>query len=104
MPADFPSDVPVYTGARLTAAAKFPSSGLTTWGMEWETRDTIDKVHTFYASKLSQGDWTIQFSGPTGPSAFSASFTRKSNAKVIGLLGADGSSGVTKISLSIVNP
>lgn len=102
MPPDFPSDVPVYPGARLTAGAKFASSGQTTWGMEWETLDTIERVHTFYAGKLSQGDWTIQFSGATGTS-FSAVFTRKSNSKSAGILGADGSSGVTKISLSLVN-
>ena len=102
MPADFPVDVPIYPGARLTAGAKFPTNGKVDWGMEWETRDGIDKVHTFYADKLSQGDWTIQFSGATGAS-FSAVFNRKSNDKSAGIVGADASSGVTKISLSLVN-
>ena len=101
MPADFPTDVPVYSGARLTAAAKF-SSGQTTWGMEWETTDTVERVHTFYADKLSQGDWIIQFSGATATS-FQAVFSRKSNSKSTGFLGADGSSGVTRISLSLVS-
>lgn len=102
MPADFPSDVPIYPGARLTAGAKFPTNGKVDWGMEWETLDGIDKVHTFYADRLSQGDWTIQFSGATGAS-FSAVFTRKSNDKSAGIVGGDASSGVTKISLSLVN-
>lgn len=102
MPADFPADVPIYPGARLTAGAKFPTNGKVDWGMEWETLDSVDKVHTFYADKLSQGDWTIQFSGATGTS-FSAVFTRKSNDRSTGIVGADGSSGVTKISLSLVN-
>jgi hypothetical protein len=99
-PAAFPPDVPVYTGARLTAGAAFTANGVTTWGMEWETLDTVDKVQAFYKSKLSQGDWTVQFSGSAN-GQFSATFSRKSNSKFAGILGADGSSGVTKISMSL---
>ncbi|MHB8588166.1 MAG: hypothetical protein ACYDA0_04835 [Candidatus Dormibacteraceae bacterium] len=102
MPAGFPPDVPIYTGARLTAGAAFAANGVTTWGMEWETLDTVDKVQAFYATKLSQGDWTIQFSGNANGS-FSAVFSRKSNPKFAGIVGADGSSGVTKISLSLAS-
>jgi hypothetical protein len=102
MPDGFPTDVPIYPGARLTAAAKFTSSGQTTWGMNWETLDSVDKVQAFYSTKLSQGDWSIQFKGSSNAS-FTATFSRKSNPKSSGILGADGSSGVTKISLSLVN-
>jgi hypothetical protein len=102
MPAGFPPDVPIYTGARLTAGAAFAANGQTTWGMEWETLDTVDKVQAFYASKLSQGDWTIQISGVAN-GVFSGTFSRKSNSKFAGILGADGSSGVTKISLSLAS-
>jgi hypothetical protein len=102
-PAGFPADVPVYTGARLTAGAAFSANGVTTWGMEWETLDSVDKVKAFYTSKLGQGDWTIQFSGAAN-GTFSATFSRKSNSKFAGILGADGSSGVTKISMSLAGP
>ena len=102
MPAGFPPDVPIYTGARLTAGVAFAANGQTTWGMEWETLDTAAKVQAFYAGKLSQGDWTVQISGVTN-GTFSAAFSRKSNSKFGGILGADGSSGVTKISLSFVS-
>ncbi len=98
----FPPDVPIYTGARLTAGAAFAANGQTTWGMEWETLDTVDKVQAFYAAKLSEGDWTVQTSGLTN-GRFSAAFSRKSNSKFGGILGADGSSGVTKISMSLVS-
>jgi hypothetical protein len=100
MPAGFPADVPIYPGARLTAGAAFSANGKTAWGMEWETLDSVAKVQAFYASKLSQGDWNVQFSG-TANGSFSAVFNRKSNNAVTGILGADGSSGVTKISLSL---
>src|ERR1700693_1404764 len=55
MPNGFPADVPIYPGARLTAGAAYTANGQTTWGMEWETLDTVDKVQAFYSSKLSQG-------------------------------------------------
>jgi hypothetical protein len=100
MPVGFPSDVPIYPGARLTAGAQFSANGKTAWGMEWETLDSVTKVQAFYASKLSEGDWNVQFSG-TANGSFSAVFNRKSNKSVTGILGADGSSGVTKISLSL---
>lgn len=103
MPAGFPPDVPIYPGARLTAASSFAASGQpTAWGMDWETLDSIDKVQAFYSSKLSQGDWSIEFSGSSG-AKFAATFRRKSNPKSTGALGADSSSGVTKISLSLVS-
>jgi len=102
MPKGFPSDVPIYPGARLTAAASFSGSGQTTWGMEWETLDGLDKVKTFYSNKLSQGDWNIQFSS-SDSNSFSAVFNRKSNANLPGIVGADASSGVTKISMSLAS-
>ena len=103
MPPAFPADVPIYPGARLTAGASFTSTGEMTWGMEWETLDSIQKVHDFYAGKLASGDWTITFTASSG-TAFAATFTNKSNSQLKGVLGADGSSGVTKISMSLVSP
>jgi len=100
MPSGFPPDVPIYTSARLIGAASFTANGQTTWGMEWETIDSVDKVQAFYSSKLTQGDWSTQFSG-AAKGSFSAIFSRKSNSKFTGIVGVDGSSGVTKISLSL---
>jgi hypothetical protein len=100
MPAGFPADVPIYAGARLTSAAHFTSNGQATWGMEWETFDSVDKVTAFFTAKLNQGDWTLTFSGAAN-GAFSAVFARRSNPKVGGILGVDGTFGVTKISLAL---
>lgn len=103
MPAGFPTDVPIYPKAVLTAAAGFPSSGPTAWGMEWETLDGVDKVRAFYADKLNQGDWSITFTNAAA-GTFAATFKRKSNEQVQGTLASNGSSGVTKILLSLVAP
>ncbi len=101
MPVGFPSDVPIYPGARLTSGAGFTDNGQTQWGMTWETPDSVDKVHDFYSSKLSQGDWNITFNSNANGS-FAATFNRKSNSKVTGGLSADSSSGVTKISMFLL--
>src|ERR1700682_3822585 len=102
MPDGFPTDGAIYPGARLTVAAKSTSATQPTWGMNWEPLDSVDKVQAFYSTKLSQGDWSIQFKGSSN-ATFTATFSRKSNPKSGGMIGADGSSGVTKISLSLVN-
>jgi hypothetical protein len=101
MPATFPADVPIYPGARLTAAAPFTSSGQATWSMEWETVDPVTNVQAFYADKMNQGDWKISF-GDTSSHAFIATFGRKSAGNVTGTLASNDDSGYTKILMSLV--
>ena len=61
------------------------------------------KVQTFYSDKLKQGDWTISVTG-SGSNTFAATFSRKSNSHVLGTLASNGSSGVTKILMSLIAP
>jgi hypothetical protein len=103
MPPDFPTDVPIYKGARLTAGAAFTSAGQIAWGMEWETLASVANVQAFYAKQLNQGDWTITFSNNTAE-AFSATFSHRSNGHFGGTLAADVNGGVTKILMSLISP
>ncbi len=103
MPAGFPHDVPIYPRARLTAAAGFPSSGPTSWGMEWETVDSVAKVQAWYAQSFNQGDWTITFASATAES-FAATFSHKSDNHINGTLAARTSSGITQIVMSLLSP
>jgi len=103
MPAGFPGDCPIYPGARLTAGASFASSGQVSWGMEWETLDSVAKIQAFYAKQLNQGDWTVTF-GTTSATSLAATFSRKSNSHVVGTLVADSGTGVTKILMSLISP
>jgi hypothetical protein len=103
MPADFPTDVPIYPGARLTAGAGFTSTGQVAWGMEWQTLDGVAKVQPFYSKQLNQGDWLVNFSD-SPPGSFKATFTRKSNSRVSGTLSAGTSSGATKILMTLAVP
>lgn len=103
MPPSFPHDVPIYPKARLTAAAGFPSSGPTSWGLEWETTDSLAKVRAYYQTNLNKGDWTITFNATTSD-AFAATFARKSDRNVNGTLAASSAGGVTKIQMSLLSP
>lgn len=99
MPNGFPSDFPIYPGARLTAANQVTANGQTSWGMQWETLDGVDTVQAFFVKKLNQGDWTLTYSG-TSNGAFSAIFSRKSNQKDAGILGVELESAVIHITLA----
>ncbi len=98
MPNGFPSDFPIYPGARLTHASQVTANGQTSWGMEWETLDSVAAVQSFYSRRLNQGDWTLSY-GSSGNGGYSAIFTRKSNPKDAGLLTVELESRVTHIRL-----
>lgn len=59
LPADFPSDFPLYPGAKLTSS--WSTSGDDGKGISvvWETGDSVDKVRNFYKEKLSSQGWKI---------------------------------------------
>ncbi len=99
MPSGFPSDFPIYSGARLTQASQVTNNGQTTWGMQWETLDGVDAVQGFYVKRLNSGDWTITYNG-SGGGKFSAIFNRRSNQKDAGILAVELESDVTRITLA----
>jgi hypothetical protein len=99
MPNGFPSDFPIYPGARLTQAGQITNNGQTTWGMQWETLAGVDAVQGFYVKRLNSGDWTITFNGSSGGN-FSAIFNRRSNQKDAGILAVELESEVTRITLA----
>ena len=101
LPAAFPADVPVYPKARLTAAAGFPESAPTSWGMEWQSLDAAAKVTAFYADKMNKGDWTLTVTSNANGD-FRANFGRKSSSNVLGTLEVTAASGVTKVLMSLV--
>lgn len=96
MPSGFPSDFPIYKGARLTQQGQYSSGGKSTWAMSWETLDALEPVGKWYEAQFNQGPWTVTFSGSSSTS-YSVTFTRKSNNNDGGLLGVSDGSGYTKI-------
>ncbi len=79
------------------------SSGPTSWGMEWETLDSVSKVQAYYAQNMSKGDWTITFATKSSDS-FAATFARKSDSHINGTLSSNSANGVTKILMSLLSP
>lgn len=101
MPSGFPSDVPTYPGAQLTAACTAPGNGSTQWTVQWQTTDKLDAVQAFYLSALSKNDWNISgYSGDYG-TRFTANFARNSNSKVTGTVNVTNITGPTKIALTL---
>ena len=99
MPGGFPSDFPIYPGARLTQASQLTNNGQSTWGMQWETLDGVDAVQRFYVKRLNSGDWNITYNGSSSGN-FSAIFNRRSNQKDAGILAVELESDVTRITLA----
>lgn len=102
-PAAFPTDIPVYPRARLTAAAAFNSAGQVTWGMEWQTTDDPAKVQALYLKQLNQGDWKLTVSNAPSGVVFAGTFARKSNPHNAGTIAVKTEQqGVTVIALSFL--
>jgi hypothetical protein len=104
MPAGFPTEVPIYPKARLTAGAAFASTGQVAWGMEWETADDPSKVQAYYTRQFSQGDWTLAVNNQVNGAAYAATFARKSNSHEMGTIAISAASGVTTIAVSLLSP
>lgn len=102
-PAGFPTDVPVYPKARLTAGASFTSPGQATWGMEWETTDGAGVVRAYYEKQFSTGDWTLQVTN-TSDLVLAGTIGRKSNPNEKGTLAVNNDNAVTVIALSLLVP
>jgi hypothetical protein len=103
-PSGFPSNVPVYGGARLTTGGASSNGGTTIYGMVWETTDSQSQVVAYYQSQLAQGDWTL-VSLTSANGLYAGEFTSKSNSKVVGTMSitTDPGTGVTKVTVSLVN-
>lgn len=100
-PSGFPSDVPIYPKARLTAGARFVSTGQVAYGMEWETTDGQTAVATYYQKEFNKGDWALTVKDTS--SLWTATIARKTNSQDGGTLAIYNDSSVTMIALSLVS-
>lgn len=57
LPNDFPSDFPVYPGAKVVGSIKGDQKGLQGFFVTWETGDQVDKVTAFYKKEFEKGPW-----------------------------------------------
>jgi hypothetical protein len=101
VPSSFPTDFPVYSGARPTEEVVLAANGSTSWEVTWETLDSLLKVQSFYSTQLKQGDWTVSFEG-TSSGQYSATFTRQSNTNYGGLITVENTSKPGIVTISVV--
>jgi anaerobic selenocysteine-containing dehydrogenase len=100
MPSGFPSDVPVYPKARLTAGAQFVSSGEVAYGMEWETTDATSNVWAFYDKEFTTADWTLNVTSTTN-GVYQGTIGRRTNSNEKGVLAVNNDNAITVIALSL---
>jgi hypothetical protein len=100
LPSNFPSDFPIYPGARTTTEQATTTSSTTSWVVTWETLDGLDMVQSYYSAQLKQNDWTVTLE-TSSSGDYSATFARKSNANAGGLLIVNNTDkpGVTTMAL-----
>lgn len=69
LPSDFPSDFPVYGGAKVVGSVKGDQKGQLGFFVTWETGDQVDKVTDFYKKEFEKGPWksesTLESNGTT---------------------------------------
>lgn len=56
IPEDFPSDLPIYSGATPLVAMKMEGQG---HSLTLESTDPLDKVHAFYVDAVQANGWAI---------------------------------------------
>jgi hypothetical protein len=101
MPSGFPADFPIYPGVQLTTACSTSGSGSTQWTVAWQTSAKLNAIQAYYMSALDKDDWLLLDSSGDLNARFSATFQRKSNAKVKGSLDVKNTGGPTVISLAL---
>lgn len=98
LPEEFPSDFPIYPGAKITSS--WTSSGDDAKGISvvWETNDSPDKVANYYKSSIESKGWktTASFSSE-GTTTYS--FEKGESTGFVGI--AKGEEGKTTISVTI---
>jgi hypothetical protein len=57
LPADFPTDLPIYPGATVSKATEVPGKNLKAG---WTTADEPNKVASYYTDALTGQGWTTQ--------------------------------------------
>jgi len=95
VPADWPSDVPVYTGADVTASANVnPTTGQPGMMLMLQSTDDVETVSKYYTTTLTAQGWTMDGTANMGVSTIMGA--SKDNRKLaISLAAAAGHTTIT---------
>lgn len=70
LPDSFPSDFPIYKGAKLQSALQGKQQGIEGTAATWTTGDSFNDVKTFYDKEFTNGPWKSQGNGTISGSQF----------------------------------
>lgn len=70
LPDNFPSDYPVYGGAKVQGSYSGSTEGINGTVVTWETGDSLDKVKSFYTDAFGKGAWKADSNGEVNDSAY----------------------------------
>ena len=97
LPQGFPSDFPVYPGAKVASSFTANTDGKDGMSVVWETGDSADKVSAFYKTSLVSNGWKVTATFESEGS-MTNSFKKEGWA---GFMGIASSEGKTTISATI---
>jgi hypothetical protein len=95
LPADFPTDVPLYPGAEVTQARVSAGMGMS---VSFTTGDDVDKVASHYADSFAAEGWSTEIKPSPDGSAIFADKTERRVATMVRRMDEG-----TQIELIIVN-
>ncbi len=70
IPDSFPSDYPVYSGAKVKGSTRSTTQGITGTSVIWESGDSVDKVSKFYTDEFASGNWKAASNGQVNDSSY----------------------------------
>lgn len=97
VPADFPKDVPLYPGGKVTGSVSGTDKASGGHMVTFETSDAPEKVSDFYKSKLSGWKNSMEMSSGNGKMLVMTAPDEKRSVTVI----ASPSGGKTTVSLTV---
>jgi len=72
LPDGWPSDYPVYSGAKVQGSTRSTAEGITGTSVIWETGDSVQKVTDFYTEAFKSGKWKSSSNGQVNDSSYFA--------------------------------
>ncbi|HEX5479086.1 MAG TPA: hypothetical protein VFY79_05145 [Dehalococcoidia bacterium] len=105
-PSDFPSDFPIYDGAKYKGGVSTTEQGVSGFYANWQTGDSTDKVLSWYDDKFTNsGTWKKTATVNSGSDGAFISVERKDDASKVGFVSVTGDSGKTDIGIIVgTNP
>ena len=104
-PADFPSDFPIYSGAKYQGGASTTEQGVSGFYATWQTGDSADKVISFYDNAFNNGAWKKTATVNSGSNGAFISAERNDDSSKVGFVTIASDGGNTNIGIIVgTNP